>query len=67
MCKVLQLSRSSYYNWLKCEPSKRWLANERIMFFIKKIFEVSFGSYGAPRIREDLKKYGYFVSKKESK
>jgi transposase InsO family protein len=35
------------------------------MFFIKTIFEYSFDSYGALRIREDLKKYGYFVSKRK--
>ena len=36
MCNILKVSRSSYYNWLKCRPSKRWLANERIMFSIQK-------------------------------
>lgn len=65
MCKVLKISRSSFYNWLKCGPSKRTLINERIMFFIKKIFEDSFSSYGAPRIREALKNHGYFVFKRK--
>ena len=64
MCLILKVSRSSNYNWLKCGPSKRWLANERIRFFIQKIFEDSYQSYGAPRIKKELEKYGYFVSRK---
>ncbi len=64
MCKVLQISRSSYYNWLVCGSSKRWLVNEGIMFFVKKIFDDSYQSYGTPRIKQELKKYGYLVSKR---
>ncbi len=64
MCNVLKVSRSSYYNWLKCGPSKHWLANERIMFFIQKVFKESYESYGAPRIKKALEKYGYFVSRR---
>ncbi len=64
MCSILKISRSSYYNWLRCGPSKRCLANENLMFFIQKIFEDSYQSYGAPRIKEQLKKYGYFVSRR---
>ncbi len=64
MCQVLKISRSSYYSWLNYGFSKRWFANERIMFFIKKIFEDSYQSYGTPRIRQELKKYGYFVSRR---
>lgn len=64
MCSILRVSKSSYYNWLKCGLSKQWLANERIMFFIKKIFSYSFECYEAPRIKEELKKYGYFVSRR---
>ena len=45
-------------------PSKGWLANENLMLFIQKIFEDSYQSYGAPRIKERLKKYGYFVSRR---
>lgn len=64
MCSILKVSRSSYYNWLNCGPSKRWLANERIMFFIQKIFQASYQSYGTPRIKKELEKYGYFVSRR---
>ena len=64
---MLKVSRSSYYNWLKCGPSKRWLANENLMFFIQKIFKDSFESYGAPRIKEKLKQYGYVSRRRISK
>jgi transposase InsO family protein len=64
MCSILKVSRSSYYNWLNCGPSKRWLSNERIMYFIQKIFQASYQSYGTPRIKKELEKYGHFVSRK---
>lgn len=64
MCSILKVSRSSYYSWLKSGPSKRWLANEHIMFFIQKIFEASYKSYGAPRIKKELEKYRYFISRR---
>ncbi len=34
------------------------------MFFVKKIFDESYQSYGTPRIKQELKKYGYLVSKR---
>lgn len=64
MCSILKVSRSSYYSWLKSGPSKRWLANEHITFFIQKIFEASYKSYGAPRIKKELEKYRYFISRR---
>lgn len=64
MCSILKVSRSSYYSWLKSSPSKRWLANEHIMFFIQKIFEASYKSYGAPKIKKELEKYRYFISRR---
>ena len=63
MCKILKVSKRGYYNWLKSEPSKRWLENEMIMMFIHHIFEYSFESYGLPRMKIELEKYGYYVSR----
>lgn len=54
MCKVLKVSTSGYYNWLKQGLSKRWLDNQKITALIKTIFEDSFESYGAPRIQVEL-------------
>ena len=35
------------------------------MFFIQKMFKESYESYGAPRIKKALEKYGYFVSRRK--
>jgi len=63
MCKVLGVSSSGYYSWLKSGPSKRWLFNQEVMEVIKDIFEDSFESYGAPRMKVELEKRGYKVSR----
>lgn len=63
MCKMFKLSKSSYYNWLGREPSKRWLEDQTISSAVRVIFKDSFESYGAPRIKEELSKRGYRVSR----
>jgi len=63
MCKMLGVSKSGYYNWLKSGPSKRWLENEAISIEIHTIFKESFESYGAPRIKVELLKHGHRVSR----
>ncbi len=63
MCSTLGVSKSGYYNWLKSGPSKRWLENEAVSLEIHDIFQDSFESYGAPRIRIELLKRGYRISR----
>ena len=64
MCKVLKVSKSGYYNWLKQGLSKRWLDNQKITALIKTFFEDSFESYGAPRIQVELEQtYQEYVSR----
>ena len=60
---MFKLSKSSYYHWLGREPSKRWLENQTISSVIRDIFKDSFESYGAPRIKAELSKKGYRVSR----
>ena len=40
-----------------------WYENEATSLAIRDIFKDSFGSYGAPRIRAELSKKGYHVSR----
>lgn len=54
-CRVLMLSRSGYYAWLKRPVSDRKQKNEELSFKIKKIWKDSRESYGLPRIIEKLK------------
>jgi len=63
MCNTLKISKSGYYNWLKSGSSKPSLENEMIIMFIHHIFEYSFESYRATRMKIELKKYGYYVSR----
>jgi len=60
---MFKVSKSGYYDWLNRGPSKRWVQNEALTLAIRAIFKESFGSYGAPRIREELIKREYNVSR----
>jgi putative transposase len=55
MCRVLEVSTSGYYAWLKRDPSRRVVEDaalrDRIRFFHKR----SDRTYGSPRIFKDLK------------
>lgn len=63
MCKTLGVSKSGYYNWLKSGPSKRWLENQMLSMHINEIFNDSYQAYGSPRIKVELEKLGYHVSR----
>jgi transposase InsO family protein len=63
MCEVLKVSKSGYYRWLKSGPSKLWLENQKLSVLIQSIFDDSYGSYGSPRISEELRSMGYKVSR----
>lgn len=58
MCRVLEVSRSGYYAWLKREPSARTQANAALLTVIEEIHEESDKTYGAPRIHAELKDRG---------
>ena len=62
MCRVLNTSKSGYYNWLCSGPSKRWNENQEIIQEIHSIFEESYQSYGSPRTSVELEKRGFKVS-----
>jgi putative transposase len=58
MCRVLDVSRSGYYAWLKRPPSARAVANGTLLERIEEIHEESDSTYGAPRIHAELKAEG---------
>jgi transposase InsO family protein len=64
MCKVLGVSRSGYYSWLKRKPSRRALEDKELMEQIREIHKKSKGTYGSPRICEELKKNYVHVSRR---
>ncbi|MEH6949281.1 IS3 family transposase [Bacillus sp. JJ634] len=67
MCKVLKVSTSGYYKWLKQQssiPSEREEYRLEIKQKIAKSFHESFGTYGSPRVHDDLIEWGYTISQK---
>ena len=63
MCRVLEVSRSGYYQWLKRKPSRRDINNERLDAQIREIYDGSKGRYGSPKITRELQDRGLRVSK----
>lgn len=64
MAKVLDVSRSGYYDFLGRGKSERELENERLKEKINKIHESSRRVYGSPRIYRELKNQGEKCSRK---
>lgn len=64
MCRVLEVSTSGYYAWLKRSRSKREREDEALTERIKQIHRRSKGTYGAPRIHANLAKEGVHVGRK---
>lgn len=66
MCKVLDVSRSGYYEWkhrpLTIEWQRRHENREAIKQDVFLFFHLGHGVCGSPRIHKDLKEIGYQVS-----
>jgi putative transposase len=58
MAKVLEVSKSGYYEYLKHPVSKRDIENMKIIFEVKEIHRKSRFNYGSPRIYKALKEKG---------
>jgi len=67
MCQVLKVSTSGYYKWLKLQSSPQSEKEKYrvdIQQKISKSFHESFGTYGSPRVHDDLIDWGYTISQK---
>ena len=64
MCRVLKVSHSGYYDWLKREPSKRSKQDAILQEKIKTIWEDSRQTYGVPRIHAELQAQGIAIGRK---
>ncbi|WP_155084804.1 IS3 family transposase [Piscirickettsia salmonis] len=64
VCSILGVSRSGYYSWLKVQPSKRMIENQKLARRIKEIFIESRATYGTRRIRKQLATQEISVSRK---
>lgn len=63
MCRLLGVSRSGFYQWLRNPLSDRALEDQRLLGLIRAAYTASHGVYGAPRIFLDLREAGETCSK----
>jgi putative transposase len=64
MCRLLGVSPSGYYAWVKRPPSARAVSDAALSAQIRTIHERSRGTYGAPRIHAELRYDGMCCSRK---
>jgi putative transposase len=64
MSRVLEVSTSGYYAWLKRPPSKRTQEDLKLTKRIRELHRRSKGTYGAPRLHADLAAEGVRVGRK---
>lgn len=64
MCRVLRVSPSGFYAWLRREPSQRAKHNAELTLHIHRIHKDSRATYGSPRVHHELGELGYEVSEK---
>ncbi|MGK9370139.1 IS3 family transposase [Melioribacter sp. Ez-97] len=65
MCRVLQVSRSGYYNWLKRQLSSRKIEERKLLEIIRFHYNRSDGRYGSPRITASIRRNGIIVNRKK--
>jgi putative transposase len=64
LCRVLGVSSSGYYAWCTRPPSARAQEDQRLLRLIRTAHAASRGTYGAPRIQQELRAQGIGVSRK---
>jgi putative transposase len=64
MCRVLEVSTSGYYAWLRRSLSLRAREDESLSKKIETIHAESDGTYGAPRIQAELRSQGVHTGRK---
>ena len=64
LCRVLGVSRPSFYAWQDRGPSARERADQQLLQQITTIHRASRGTYGAPRVHAELREQGVRVARK---
>lgn len=67
MCKVLKVSKSGYYKWLESQRNRdpeKEKYKEEVRQKILKSYHESEGTYGSPRVHDDLVEAGFTISQK---
>ena len=63
-CRALGVSQAWFYKWREGDPSPRHARREQLTAAIKQLFAAHRGTYGSPRITDDLREAGWRVSEK---
>jgi putative transposase len=64
MCRLLEVSRSGYYEWLGRPPSTRTDADQQVQTTVQHYFAQGRGTYGTRRIKHLLAQEGLRVSRR---
>ncbi|MCK8607016.1 IS3 family transposase [Apilactobacillus ozensis] len=65
--KLLNVPTSTYYDWLKYEPTDTRKQDEKLKPLIKKIWENNNREYGVPRIQSSLREKNIYVGNRRLK
>ena len=63
-CRALEISESWFYKWRQRPPTPRQERRAGVDAAVKRSFDESDGTYGSPRVLQDLREWGWSVSKK---
>jgi transposase InsO family protein len=63
-CKILQVSRTGYYHWLKRRYTQRRIEEEKLLLLLRKHHQLSRGRYGLLRLTKAIGRQGVTVNKK---
>jgi putative transposase len=63
-CRTLEVSESWFYKWRDRSLTSRQARRRALDADVKRSFDESDGDYGSPRVRADLRAWGWEVSKK---
>jgi putative transposase len=61
-CRALGVSQSWFYKWINRAPTAREQRRAALDAEIKRVFTASGGTYGSPRITDDLRESGWRIS-----
>lgn len=67
MSRILEVSRSGFYDWCSRKASRRTLADCFLIGIIREIFEENERTYGVPRLLKALRKRGFHLGPKRIK
>jgi len=61
-CRLLEVSTSGFYQWLRRKPGLRAEANAQLQLEIRRVLRESRGCYGSPRVHHQLRAEGLVCS-----